>query len=187
MGPTALLPLRRKCVIGICITRKNPPSSVGLEPATESPVGSVASTLTARPPRASFKRTTQVISMICNSWVPKSTNCRCKSVFVPGRQFWTRSRTVFLKSARQEYGITFTCACSWPTRAFIADISLLFQIPTHRSTMMIKLFNQNSTELANGLSCRLRATLTTEPKLGFNNDWTMLRRFSHYIITFLFR
>jgi hypothetical protein len=28
MGPTALLPLRRKCVIGIFITRKNPPSSV---------------------------------------------------------------------------------------------------------------------------------------------------------------
>jgi hypothetical protein len=50
MGPTALLPLWRKCVLGIFITRKNPPSSVGLEPATEYPAGSVASTLTARPP-----------------------------------------------------------------------------------------------------------------------------------------
>jgi hypothetical protein len=44
MGPTALLTLRRKCVLGIFITRKNPP--VGLEPATEYPVGSVASALT---------------------------------------------------------------------------------------------------------------------------------------------
>jgi hypothetical protein len=40
MGPTALLP----------------PPSVGLEPATEYPVGSVASTQTIRPPRASMKR-----------------------------------------------------------------------------------------------------------------------------------
>jgi hypothetical protein len=43
MGPTALLPLRRKCALGIFITRKNPPSSAGPEPATEYPVGSVAS------------------------------------------------------------------------------------------------------------------------------------------------
>jgi hypothetical protein len=47
MGPTALLPLRRKCVLGNFITHKNPPSSVGLEPATEYPVGPVASTLTS--------------------------------------------------------------------------------------------------------------------------------------------
>jgi hypothetical protein len=40
MGPTALLPLQRKCVLWIFITRKNPLSSVGLEPATEYPVGS---------------------------------------------------------------------------------------------------------------------------------------------------
>jgi hypothetical protein len=46
MGPTALLPLQRKCVLGIFIT------SVGFEPATEYPVGSVARTLTTRPPRA---------------------------------------------------------------------------------------------------------------------------------------
>jgi hypothetical protein len=52
MGPTALLPLRRKFVLGIFITHKNPPSSVGSEPATEYPVGPVASTLTTRPPRA---------------------------------------------------------------------------------------------------------------------------------------
>jgi hypothetical protein len=42
-------------VLWIFITRKNPLSSVGLEPATEYPVGSVASTLTTRPPRASFQ------------------------------------------------------------------------------------------------------------------------------------
>jgi hypothetical protein len=42
---TALLHLRRKCVLGNFITHKNPPSSVGLEPATEYPVGSVASTV----------------------------------------------------------------------------------------------------------------------------------------------
>jgi hypothetical protein len=52
MGPTALLPLRRKCVLRIFITHKNPPPSVGFEPATECPVGPVASTLTTRPPRA---------------------------------------------------------------------------------------------------------------------------------------
>jgi hypothetical protein len=52
MGPTALLPLRRKCVLGIFITHKNPPSSVWFEPATECPVGPVASTLTTRPPKA---------------------------------------------------------------------------------------------------------------------------------------
>jgi hypothetical protein len=49
MGPTALLPPRRKCVLGIFITHKNSPPSVGFEPATECPV---ASTLTTRPPRA---------------------------------------------------------------------------------------------------------------------------------------
>jgi hypothetical protein len=37
---------------GIFITHKNPPSSVGFEPATECPVGPVASTLTTGPPRA---------------------------------------------------------------------------------------------------------------------------------------
>jgi hypothetical protein len=47
MGRTALLPLRR-----IFITHKNPPASVGFEPATEYPVGPVASTLTTRPPKA---------------------------------------------------------------------------------------------------------------------------------------
>jgi hypothetical protein len=46
MGPTALLTLRRKCALGIFITHKNPPPSVGFEP-----VGPVASTLTTRPPR----------------------------------------------------------------------------------------------------------------------------------------
>jgi hypothetical protein len=49
MGPTALLPLRRKCVLGIFIAHKNPPSLVGFEPATKCPV---ASTLTTKPPRA---------------------------------------------------------------------------------------------------------------------------------------
>jgi hypothetical protein len=44
MGPTASLPLRSKCALRIFITHKNPPSSVGFEPAT------VASTLTTRPP-----------------------------------------------------------------------------------------------------------------------------------------
>jgi hypothetical protein len=33
-------------VLWIFVTHKNPPPSVGLEPATEYPVGSVASTLT---------------------------------------------------------------------------------------------------------------------------------------------
>jgi hypothetical protein len=40
-----VLPLRRDCVLGIFITHKNPPPSVGFEPATECPVGPVASTL----------------------------------------------------------------------------------------------------------------------------------------------
>jgi hypothetical protein len=55
MGPTALLPLRRKCVLGIFITHKNPPPSVGLELATECPVGSVASTLTMHEENYAFE------------------------------------------------------------------------------------------------------------------------------------
>jgi hypothetical protein len=39
MGPTALLPLRWKCGLRIFITHKNPPSSVGPEPAAASPMG----------------------------------------------------------------------------------------------------------------------------------------------------
>jgi hypothetical protein len=43
-----------KCALRIFITYKNPQSKAGQEPATESPVGSVAGTLTARPPRATL-------------------------------------------------------------------------------------------------------------------------------------
>jgi hypothetical protein len=43
-GTDSFTSLRRKCVLGIFITHKNPPSSVGFEPATEYPVGPVAST-----------------------------------------------------------------------------------------------------------------------------------------------
>jgi hypothetical protein len=39
-------------MLGIFITHKNPPSSVGFEPTTGCPVGPVASTLTTRPPKA---------------------------------------------------------------------------------------------------------------------------------------
>jgi hypothetical protein len=48
MGPMALLPLRRKCVLRIFNTHKNPPSSAGPEYATESTVGPAAGTLTVR-------------------------------------------------------------------------------------------------------------------------------------------
>jgi hypothetical protein len=52
MGPTALLPLRRKCALRIFITHKSPPSSVGPEPATENPGGPMASMVITRLPRA---------------------------------------------------------------------------------------------------------------------------------------
>jgi hypothetical protein len=67
MGPTALLPLRRKCVLGISITHKNPPPSAGPELVTESPVGPVANTLTTRPPRAAICNIFNKIK-ICNKY-----------------------------------------------------------------------------------------------------------------------
>jgi hypothetical protein len=52
MGPTALLPPRRKCVLWIFITEKNPSTSAGFEPAT---LGPTASLLTARPQAATLQ------------------------------------------------------------------------------------------------------------------------------------
>jgi hypothetical protein len=43
-------------MLGIFITHKNPPSSVGFEPATECPMGLMASSLTTRPSRAAASR-----------------------------------------------------------------------------------------------------------------------------------
>jgi hypothetical protein len=54
MGPIALLPLRRKCMIRIFITHKNSLSLAEPEPATESPMGPTASMLTTRPLRAAL-------------------------------------------------------------------------------------------------------------------------------------
>jgi hypothetical protein len=88
MGPTALLPLRRKCVLGIFITHKNPLSLDGFES-----VGPVASTLTTRPPRATPPLITRHISLFkstitcelaaCNTPLPKTSHNRniyCKTL-----------------------------------------------------------------------------------------------------------
>jgi hypothetical protein len=64
MGLMALLPPRRKCVLEIFITHKNPPSSVGFEPATKYPMGPVASTLTTRLPRAFFSYMRESLSVV---------------------------------------------------------------------------------------------------------------------------
>jgi hypothetical protein len=69
MGPKALLPLRRKCVLGIFITRKNPPPSVVFEPATEYPVGPVASTVTTRPPRSRGSRSLWLVTTVSEEGV----------------------------------------------------------------------------------------------------------------------
>jgi hypothetical protein len=78
MGPTALLPLRRKRALRIFITHKHPPSSVGLEPATEYPVGPVPSTLTTRPPRAKYVTLhNNIDSEGPNKRIPKSWRLLC--------------------------------------------------------------------------------------------------------------
>jgi hypothetical protein len=48
MGPTALLPLRRKCALQIFITHKIQPSLAGPEPTAVSPIVPMASMLTTR-------------------------------------------------------------------------------------------------------------------------------------------
>jgi hypothetical protein len=86
MGPTALLPLRRKCALRIFIAHKNPPPSVGLEPATEYPVGAVASTLTTRPPRAT--KITDLRAEIWTRYLPDS-NQECQPLCSDfGSPYW---------------------------------------------------------------------------------------------------